>query len=316
MGNFILKRIAISVLVVFLISTFTFLLVRMLPGDPAVLALGAEATEIDLEKLRQEYNLDKPVLVQYTMWIGGILHGELGESITFRRDIGTLIRERLPVTVSLGLPALILSSVVGVLLGVICAVRRGKMSDQVLTVISTVGVGTPVFWIGIIGIYIFAMWLKILPIQGYVSPLDDFGKYVHRAILPVFCLSLGLIASVTRQTRSNMLEIINQDYIRTARANGLNEGRIIFKHALKNALIPVLTIIAMKIRMVVGGSVLTEQLFNIPGIGTLVITAVNGRDYAVVQACVFLISLIAVFFNLLVDILYGVVDPRIRKSGR
>lgn len=316
MGNFILKRIAISILVVFLISTFTFVLVRMLPGDPVALALGAEAKEEDLEKLRQEYNLDEPVLVQYTMWIQGILHGKLGQSITFRRDIGTLIGERLPVTVSLGLPALILSSVFGVLLGVICAVRRGKVIDQILTVISTVGVGTPVFWIGIIGIYVFAMGLKILPIQGYVGPWENFGKYLHHAILPVFCLSLGLIASVTRQTRSNMLEIINQDYIRTARANGLKEGRIIFKHALKNALIPVLTIIAMKIRMVVGGSVLTEQLFNIPGIGTLIITAVNGRDYAVVQACVFLISLIAVFFNLVVDILYGVVDPRIRKSGR
>jgi len=314
MRNFILKRIAISILVVFLISTFAFALVRMLPGDPAVLALGAEATEEDLQRLREAYNLDKPVLTQYVLWITGLLKGDLGESITFRRDIGTLISERLPVTVSLGLPALVLSSVIGVLLGVICAVRRGKPVDQVLTVISTVGVGTPVFWIGIIGIYVFSMGLKILPIQGYCSPTENFGEYVHKAILPVFCLSLTLVASVTRQTRSNMLEIINQDYIRTARANGLSEGRIIFKHALKNVLIPVLTIIAMKIRMVVGGSVLTERLFNIPGIGTLVITAVDGRDYSVVQACVFLISLVAVFFNLLVDILYGVVDPRIRKA--
>ena len=158
------------------------------------------------------------------------------------------------------------------------------------------------------------MTLHLLPIQGYTAPTEDFGQYIYRAILPVFCLSLSMTASVARQTRSNMLEVINQDYIRTSRANGLGERRVIFLYALKNTLIPVLTIIAMQIRTVVGGSVLVEQLFNIPGIGTLLITAINGRDYAVIQACVFMISMVTVSFNLIVDLLYGVVDPKIRKS--
>ena len=314
MLRFVLKRLGISVLVVFLISTITFSLVRFLPGDPAVLAVGTEASVEDIERVRAEYNLDKPYIEQYRLWITGVLQGDLGESITFHRGVDTILQERLPVTVSIGVPALLLSAILGILLGIVSATHRGRTADKVVTLVSTIGVGTPVFWIGILCIYLFAMTLHLLPIQGYTAPTEDFGQYIYRAILPVFCLSLSMTASVARQTRSNMLEVINQDYIRTSRANGLGERRVIFLYALKNTLIPVLTIIAMQIRTVVGGSVLVEQLFNIPGIGTLLITAINGRDYAVIQACVFMISMVTVSFNLIVDLLYGVVDPKIRKS--
>lgn len=314
MVKFIVRRILISLLVVFLISTASFALVRMLPGDPAEIALGAEASAADIQRLRMEYNLDKPILAQYAMWINNMIHGNLGKSICYGKDISQILKERLPVALSLSVPSLVLASLIGILFGVICAVYRGKYPDKIITFLSTLGVGTPTFWIGIIGIYLFSIRLRILPIQGYTSPTADFGEYMRKAVMPVVCLSLGLVASVTRQTRSNMLEIIYQDYIRTARANGLSEKRIIIKHALRNALIPVLTIIAMKVRTLVGGSVLTERLFSIPGIGTIIITAVEGRDYTLTQACIFLISFVTVMCNLLVDILYGVVDPRIRKS--
>lgn len=314
MATLIFKRIWISILVIFLITTLTFALVRILPGDPAQLALGAEASEADLQRVRTEYYLDQPIIQQYTSWISGVLHGNFGKSITFRRDILVLLKERLPATLSIGVPALVIGSLIGVIFGIISAVKRGKLIDQILTVISTIGIGTPVFWVGILFIYFFAMKLHVLPIQGYTRPSADFGLFLKKIIMPVACLSLSVIASVARQTRSNMLEIINQDYVRTARANGLSESSVIFRHALKNALIPVITIIAMRIRMVVGGSVLVEQLFNIPGVGTMLISAVNGRDYAVIQSCVLMISMVTVFFNLVVDILYGVVDPRIRKS--
>jgi len=176
--------------------------------------------------------------------------------------------------------------------------------------------GTPVFWLGILGIYVFAIWLKILPIQGFVSPFADFGGYIHKAILPVCCMSVAMVAGVTRQTRTNMLESINQDYVRTARAYGISENKIQFKYALKNALIPVITIIGLQMRVIIGGSLLIERVFNIPGIGSLLVAAINNRDYFVIQDAVLFISLFTVGVNLIVDILYGFIDPRIRLGQK
>ena len=188
--------------------------------------------------------------------------------------------------------------------------------DNLITFISTIGLGAPQFWLGIVGIWFFGMKLGWLPLSGYVAPSENFGQYVYYGIMPILILSFSLLASVARQTRSNMLEVVNQDYIRTARADGLAERSVIYKHALKNALIPVITTIGMQVRVVVGGSLMVEQVFNIAGIGTLLVSAVNGRDYMVVQGCVFMISLVTVAVNFLIDLLYGVVDPRIRKSWR
>ena len=316
MTTYIIRRVLISLLVVFLVSVFSFSLLQIMPGDPARLALGFEASEEDVQALREEMNLDKPILTQYFLWLKNLFTGDLGDSVIYQRPVEEMIAERLPRTVNLGIFALLVGIPLGIICGVICAVKRGKLADQGITFAMTVIMGMPVFWIGILGILVFAIWLKILPIQGYTPPTQDFGDFVYHAILPVLCMSLSMSAGLSRQTRTNVLDSINQDYIRTARANGLSEKSVVYKHALKNALIPVITIVGMQVRVVIGGSLLVEQLFNIPGLGTLLTTALNNRDYMIVQNCTLLISLFTVAANLLVDIAYGFVDPRIRVTRR
>ena len=314
MTSYIIKRLMISILLVFMISIFAFSLMHILPGDPARISLGEEASQEAVEALRVKWNLDKPLIVQYKLWISGVLTKDFGESFAFNRPVYDIISERLPRTIAIGLPAIIIAAILGVCFGVLSAVKRGKWQDQIITFFSTLGLGTPVFWLGIFCIYFFALKLHWLPVQGFVSPTKDFAKYVEKAILPVFCLSFSLQAYIARQTRSNMLETLNQDYIRTARANGISERSIIFRHALKNALIPVVTMIGMQVRIAIGGSLIVENVFNIPGIGNMLTTGVHSRDYVLVQTGVLIISLITVLCNLLVDILYGFIDPRIRES--
>ena len=316
MGAYIIKRLGISIIVIFLVTIFVFALVRILPGDPVRLLLGAEASEADVESKRIELNYDKPLMRQYLIWIGGVFKGDFGESMLYQRPNLAIFKERIPRTVSIGLPALLIAVPISLLIGVITAVRRGKLVDQVLTFGITVGMGTPTFWVGILSIYVFAIWLKILPIQGYVSPSVDFGQYVYKAILPVFCMSFSMMASVARQTRTHMLESLNQDYIRTHRAFGISERKIVLKYALKNALIPVVTVLGFMAMVIIGGSLLIERVFNIAGLGSLLVLAVNNRDYILTQNCVLLISVFTVGINFLVDILYGYVDPRIRLSRR
>lgn len=316
MTTYIIRRILISLLVVFLVSVFSFSLLQIMPGDPARLALGYEASEEDVQTLREQMNLDKPILVQYGLWVKNLFKGDLGDSVIYKRPVSDMIAERLPRTVNIGVCALIVGIPLGILFGILCAIKRGKVVDQVITFLMTVFMGMPVFWMGILGILVFSIWMRVLPIQGYTPPTKDFGDFIYHAILPVMCMSLGMSAGLSRQTRTNILDSITQDYIRTARANGLSEGSVVYKHALKNALIPVITIVGMQVRIVVGGSMLVEQLFNIPGLGTLLTTALNNRDYLIVQNCTLLISLFTVAANLLVDIAYGFVDPRIRLSRR
>ena len=314
MTSYIIRRLLISRLLVFLISVFAFSLMHILPGDPARISLGEEASQEAVEALRSEWNLDKPLLTQYGLWVSGIFTKDFGESFAFNRPVYDIITERLPRTIAIGLPSIVLAAIVGVCFGILSAVKRGKWVDQVLTFFSTLGLGTPAFWLGIFGIYLFALKLHWLPVQGFVSPTKDFAGYVYKAILPIICLSFSLQAYVARQTRSNMLEVVNQDYIRTARANGISERSIIFRHALKNALIPVVTIIGMQVRIAIGGSLIVENVFNIPGIGSMLTTGVQNRDYVLVQTGVLIISLVTVFCNFMVDILYGFIDPRIRES--
>lgn len=315
MTRYIIKRLLISLLIVFMVSVFAFSLMHILPGDPARISLGMDASEEDVQALRVKMNLDKPIVKQYWLWISGIFQGDFGDSIVYNRPVKDIIYEKLPKTLSIGIPSLIISVTLGIIFGVVCAVKRGKVIDQVLTFLTTVGIGVPQFWVGILGIYLFGMKLQVLPIQGYVAISDNFGQYIVHAILPVFCMSLSMIASVARQTRSNMLDVINQDYIRTARANGLPERSVIYKHSLRNTLIPIITIVAMQVRNVIGGSLIIENVFNIAGIGALLNVAVTNRDYLIVQTCTLFISLVTVICNLLVDILYGVVNPQIRLQG-
>lgn len=316
MGKYIIKRLAMSILIIFLVSVFAFSLMHILPGDPIRIALGESVSEETIAEYRAKYHLDKPIIQQYGLWVEGILHGDFGKSLLYGEDVTTLIKTKLPVTMAIGIPVVLISAVFGILFGVVTAVKRGTWIDQVITSIANIGIGVPQFWIAILCIFLFGLKLHVLPIQGYTAPSEDFGKYVYMAFLPVLCLSFGFIATITRQTRSNMLEVINQDYVRTARANGISEGSVIFRYALKNALIPVITIIGLQVRIIVGGSVVIERIFNIPGIGALLIRVITERDYFIIQACVLVISLVTVGCNFIVDLLYGVVDPRVRKSWR
>ena len=287
----------------------------MTPGDPVRAMLGAEADEAIVEATRTELNLDKPLVVQYTLWLKHALRGDFGTSLVLNQDIGEILATRIPVTLSLTIPALIISLILGILIGVLCAVHRGSALDQIMTVLMTTMNGIPVFWIGIMMMYFFGVKLGWLPLMGYTSPFEDFGQYVAKAVMPVTIMAFGPLSSIARQVRTNMLEVINQDYIRTARANGLSENSVKYKHALKNSLIPVITLIALQVRSLVGGSLLGEQVFSIAGMGRLIMVSVMNKDYLVVQATVFVISLFVVACNLILDISYGLVDPRIRLTG-
>lgn len=315
MTSYIIRRICISLLTVFIISVFVFSIMHILPGDPVKIALGEGATQEMIDEYRAKLYLDRPIIEQYFIWIRNILlHGDYGTSIMYEENVGSLMREKLPVTLSIGIPTVILSVIFGLFFGILSAVKRGSWIDQVVTFIANLGIATPQFWIAIMGILVFGKALKILPIQGYTAPGVDFIDYLHKGLMPIVFGSLGFIATITRQTRSNMLEVINQDYVRTARANGLKEKRVIYRHALKNALIPVVTIIGLQVRVIVGGSVVIERIFNIPGIGQLLMRAISNRDYLIVQACVMVISLVTVASNFIVDLAYGIIDPQIRKN--
>jgi len=266
----------------------------------------------EIEILRHEFGLDRPLLIQYFDWLGGVIHGDFGISIVQREPVVKEINRRLPITLLLSSIALFISIIIGIPAGVICAVRRGNWIDTVVTIIANAGITIPVFWLGIMLIYLFALNLGWLPVQGYTSPFVDFVKSIRQMIMPVFCLTIFSISSITRQTRSSMLEVMKQDYIRTAWSKGLRERSVIFRHALKNGLIPIVTLLGMSFSFIIGGSVLVENVFNIPGVSRLVVNAVFVQDYPVVQGFVLIIAVIVLLSNLIVDISYGWLDPRIR----
>lgn len=312
MGRYIAKRIGQMVLILFLISIFIFMLISFIPGDPVYAMLGEEVSPEMYTKVFQELNLDKPVIYRYFIWLGNALTGDFGQSTQFHMPTIELLAERMPVTLYFTFLSFFISIPVGVLLGVVSAVYRGKPIDTIVTLIANTTACLPQFWIGILLMYVFAMKLSWLPSFGFVWPWEDFGKSVQMTIMPLFCLAIGGISSIARQTRSSMLEVIRQDYIRTARSKGLKENKVIFIHALKNALIPVITLFGMRLGLLIGGSMFMETVFAIPGMGSLFVKAITSRDIPVVQACVLVTALIACLINLLTDILYAVVDPRIK----
>lgn len=283
-----------------------------MPGDPAATMLGLDASPDQINALRHDLWLDRPFIVQYGHWVNNVLHGDLGISIMYHDPINDLIRARLPITLYLSILAFIISTFLGIFLGIICAVRRGGAIDQVVSLLANVGIAIPVFWLGILGIYFFGYKLGWLPLQGWTSPFDDFALSTKQIIMPVILLAIPSISVLARQTRSSMLEVVRQDYIRTAYAKGLRERAIVLKHALKNAMIPVVTLLGIQVRVLVGGSVLVETVFNIPGMGRFLVTGAFNKDFLVVQAGVLLIGSIVCLANLLVDISYGWLDPRIR----
>jgi peptide/nickel transport system permease protein len=319
MSAYIIRRILLALLVIVLVTLMVFFVMRLLPGDPVMLFLSSSQdldsmTPAQVQKIRHQYGLDKPLVVQYVNWLGGVLRGDLGISISQQTRVTKLMADRYPVTIHLGLLAFIVSNFLGIVVGLVAAVRRGKWIDTVATGLAYLGVCIPVFWLGILMIYGFGLKLGWLPIAGYTSPLKDFWLSTRQAIMPVTCLSIFGLASIARQMRSSMLEVIRQDYIRTAWSKGLRERVIVMRHALKNSLIPIVTLMGMSVATIFGGSVIVETVFAIPGMGRLMVTSLFGHDYVMVQSAVLITALIIIFANLIVDISYSWLDPRIRYN--
>ena len=289
---------------------------RLLPGDPILLFKAQhelnQYTQQDLDTLRKQFGLDKHLILQYFDWVRGLTKGDFGISIFYDKKVGKLLGERLPITIHLGILSLILSTILGISAGLVCALRRGGWLDTTVTAIANFGISIPIFWFGILMVYLFSLYLGWLPVQGYTSPFDNFWLSTKQLVMPVISLSIVAVASNTRQTRSSMLEVVRQDYIRTAWAKGLKEQTIVMRHVMKNGLIPVITLIGMQVTHVLGGSVFIETVFNIPGMGRLMVDAVFNQDYQIVQGGCLVIALIVTFTNLAVDITYGWLDPRIR----
>ncbi|NLN06897.1 MAG: ABC transporter permease [Firmicutes bacterium] len=319
MTKYIGQRLVQALLTLILITLIVFFMMRLLPGDPLLIYLGQRAelhdmTDEALEELRKEFGLDKPIMVQYVNWVAGALRLDLGTSIFYREDVGTLMKERFPITLYLGCIAMAVSTTAGILIGLLAAVRRGAWPDKIISPLTYIGVTIPAFWLGIILIYVFAQKLGWLPVSGFTSPFKDFVQSTRQIILPVICLSAFGVASTARQMRSSMLEVLPQDYIRTAWAKGLSERVIIIKHALKNSLIPVITLIGVGFRVMIGGSVLVETVFAIPGVGRLMVSSIFSQDYVVVQALTLVIAVLVLLINLVIDLFYGWLDPRIRYN--
>jgi peptide/nickel transport system permease protein len=316
MTAYIVRRLIQGLIVLVIVSIFIFSVMRLLPGDPLQLYIARSSMENisaqDMAALRHQFGLDVSPPLQYINWIAGVLHGDLGRSIMLQQNVSELMEERLPVTIHLGILSMILSGILGITFGVICALRRGKWADTLLTILANLGITAPSFWVGILLIYLLALKLHWLPVFGYTSPFDDFWLGLKQLIMPVICLALFPIASLTRQARSSTLEVIRQDYVRTAWSKGLTERTIVMKHIIKNSLIPVITMLGLQVGFIFGGSVLIETVFNIPGVGRSMRDAVFQQDYQVVQSGVLIISTVVVLANLLVDISYGWIDPRIR----
>ncbi|RXT07170.1 nickel ABC transporter permease [Ammoniphilus sp. CFH 90114] len=312
LGWYVLKRVSSLLPVLLVVAVVVFVIIHLTPGDPASVILGSQATEEELAKLREQLGLNLPIYLQFLQWFGGVLIGDLGYSIIMRMPVSEAIWEHLGPTVSLTLLAEGIAILVAIPLGIAAARNRGSWMDQMLMMTALVGISLPSFWIGLTLILIFAVQLGWLPSSGYQPLSNGLVNHFKYLILPAITLGIMQAALIARITRSSMLEVMNENYIRTAEAKGLKQRKVIYKHALRNAFVPILTIIGLSFATLIGGAVVTETVFNIPGIGKLVVNSVVKRDYPVIQGAVLMIAGAYVFINLIVDILYAYIDPRIR----
>jgi len=313
MLRFLVRRIAILLPTLLFVSIIIFGLQQLLPGDPAIAMAGEERDPETIEQIREKYNLNKPIPVRYWLWISGVLQGDFGESIRIQLPVSQLLVEKLPVTIELAVLAMLVALSIGIPAGIISALYNGRWPDYVANVVGLWGLSTPNFWLGIMLILLFSVELGWLPASGYVEPGEDLLGNLEAMIMPAFVLGNGIAAVMMRHTRSAMLQVLSSDYIRTARAKGLYERMVIFKHALRNAAVPVITLGALEFGQLLSGAVLTEQIFSIPGFGKLIVDAVFNRDYAVVQGVVLCTATAYILLNLLADIAYFLVNPRLRS---
>jgi peptide/nickel transport system permease protein len=309
LGNRILQLIP----TLFFVSVIIFSLQQLLPGDPATVMAGEERDPAVIAQIRSQYRLDRPIPVQYLYWVKGVLTGDLGESMRIKQPVRSLILEKLPVTLQLGLMAIVIAVTIGVSAGIVSAVKRGTVWDYAANVFALWGLSTPNFWLGIMLIFLFSVELGWLPASGYVPLTEDWRQSLASTIMPAFVLGNAIAAVLMRHTRSAMLQALGSDYVRTARAKGLFERSVVLKHAMRNALTPVITLGALELGTLLSGAVLTEQIFTIPGFGKLIVDAVFNRDYAVVQGVVLVTATIYITLNLLADIAYVLVNPRLRS---
>src|ERR1700712_1278525 len=314
MLTFILRRLLSAIPTLILVSLFVFTLQKLLPGDPVQAMAGEERDPAVMEYLREKYRLNDPLPLQYVHWVGNVLQGDFGASLRTEQPVTTLLASKLPVTLELAVLALIIALLIGVPTGVISAVRKGTSVDYAANVFALSGISIPHFWLGILLIMIFAVKLQWLPASGFVPLGEDVGQNLKTLILPAFVLGAGLSGVLMRHTRSAMLEVLRADYVRTARAKGLFPRTVILKHALRNALMPIVTLTTLLFGELLGGAVLTEQVFSIPGFGKMIVDAVFNRDYAVVQGVVLCVAIGFLLLNLLADVLYRLINPRLRTA--
>ncbi|MES0101719.1 ABC transporter permease [Mesorhizobium sp. M0019] len=312
MAAYILRRSISAIAVMVMVGMFVFLLLRLAPGDPAAMIAGKSATAEMIAGIREKLGLNDPMPVQFIGWVRDMLGGDFGTSIFAGRPVLELISQRLEPTLSLSILTMIVSVSVGVSFGILAAWRTGGLVDRLLAAFSALGYSVPVFVIGYFLIYFFAIKTHWLPVQGYAPFNQGLGPWFVHLVLPTVALSLGYIAFIARVTRASMLEVLSEDYMRTAAAKGASSYAMLFHHALKNAGVPILTVIGISFAYLIGGVVLTETVFNIPGIGRLVVDAINNRDYPIIQSVLILTSGLYVFINLTVDLAYTLIDPRIR----
>ena len=314
MLSLIVKRVLQLVPTVFFVSVIIFSLQHLLPGDPALIMAGEDKDPQVIAQIRAQYHLDQPIPIQYFFWIKGVLQGDLGESMRLKAPVLELVATKLPVTLQLACMAMLIALSLGVSFGVLCAVYKGRLLDGVVNVVGLIGISTPNFWLGIMLVFLFSVHLGWLPASGYVSPFEDFGQSFKTTIMPAFVLGNAIAGVLMRHTRGAMLQALASDYVRTARAKGLYERVVVIKHAMRNALTPVITLGALEFGTLLSGAVLTEQIFTIPGFGKLIVDAVFNRDYAVVQGVVLVTATTYITLNLLADLGYILVNPRLRDE--
>ncbi len=313
MHRYILRRLAQAVPVVFLFSVVVFVVLRLVPGDPATVMLGLEATPEAVAQIRQEMGLDRPIVVQYGIWLRHVLEGDFGTSWRSKQAVSSLIWRRFPATLELTIAATLIGVAIALPLGVLSGLRPNTLVDVVATWFSLAGVAIPGFWLGLMLLLLLSVQLRWLPPSGYTPFTEDPIQSLRHLVLPAVTLGIGLAAPLARFVRSGMLDVMATDYIRTARAKGLPERRVVTRHALRNSMLSVITIFGLEFGALLGGAVITESVFNWPGIGTLLLTGIKQRDYAMVQGTVLFVSVMFIVVNLIVDVSYSLLDPRIRQ---
>ncbi len=312
MGAYLFKRVLATIPVMLFVAIFIFLLLRLTPGDPAAMIAGDFANDQQIAEIRERLGLELPLWKQFGIWFGDVLRFELGQSFYYKKEVSELIRTRIEPTFSLSLMTIVLTVIIAVPMGTLAAYKQGSWFDRIIMGFSVLGFSVPVFVIGYALIYIFSVQLGWLPVQGYQRIGDGIGGWAYRLILPSVALSVVFVAFIARMTRTSVLEVLGEDYIRTARAKGQTETKVLMRHALRNAAVPIVTVIGLAIAILIGGVVVTESVFTIPGLGLLTVEAVLNRDFPTIQAVILFFSVIYVLINLLIDVSYTFLDPRIR----